>query len=64
MPIIPAIRSRKRRIKNLRPSQAKVTVWLKNKRAEGIAQVVECLSSMHKALDSIPSTANKEDCGY
>jgi hypothetical protein len=33
---------------------------MQNKRARNVTQVVECLSSMLKALGSIPTTINKK----
>jgi hypothetical protein len=44
----------------LAPGKKNVTLHLKNKRAGGGAQVVDCQSSKHKALSSKPSTVKKE----
>jgi hypothetical protein len=57
---------RSRRIMSLRPNWAKlVRSYLKNKniskRAGGMAQVVECLPSIHKALGSIHSNVKQMD---
>jgi hypothetical protein len=51
----------------LKASPDKVSVTLsqkqnKNKRIGDLAQVVEYMSSMHKTLDSIPSTEKKKVC--
>jgi hypothetical protein len=32
-----------------------------NKRAEGMAQVIECLSNIHQALSKIPSSAKNNN---
>jgi hypothetical protein len=37
-----------------------VVLYLKNKRAMGVAQVVKCLPSKHEALNSIPNTTKNK----
>jgi hypothetical protein len=51
-----------RRIISSRPALAKlVRPCLKNKKAGGVAQVVEHLPSICEAQDSIPSTVKKKE---